>query len=91
MKLSKMSESELKALKNYPVSYRLQKLRWQNSLTQQEFAELIDCRQSSVSMWERGEYMPSERTLDKIISLYDLPEDFFQTGIEEKEDETVCV
>lgn len=91
MMLNEMSEKELNELKLHPVGYQLQKLRWRRSLTQQAFAALIDCDQSSVSAWERGMYVPSNKFLDKICRFYGLPEDFFQKSETTEEDETVCV
>ncbi len=64
-------------LKSYPSGEYLQRLRWQNCLTQKEFAELIGCSQSSVSMWERDVCVPYGQTREKITELYDLPHDFF--------------
>ena len=74
-----MGKTRMKALKSkaYTIGYCLQRLRWENNLTQKEFAELIDCSQSSVSMWERGLCLPYGQTLEKIEELYDLPHDFF--------------
>lgn len=59
------------------IGYCLQRLRWQNCLTQKEFAEIIGCCQSSVSMWERDVCVPYGKTREKIAELYDLPNDFF--------------
>lgn len=70
----KVNEPELK---NYSLGCYLKHLRWKNNLTQQELAELLDCSQSAVSMWERGAFIPYGKTREKIIQLYDLPHDFF--------------
>ena len=72
-----MSETQISEFKSYTIGYCLKRLRWKNCLTQKEFAELIGCNQSSVSMWERGVYLPREQVLEKIAELYDLPHDFF--------------
>lgn len=72
-----MNKPQISELKSCTIGYCLQRLRWQNSLTQKEFAELIDCSQSSVSMWERDVCVPYGQTLEKIAELYDLPHDFF--------------
>ena len=69
-----MSETQISEFKSYTIGYCL---KWKNCLTQKEFAELIGCNQSSVSMWERGVYLPREQVLEKIAELYDLPHDFF--------------
>lgn len=73
-----MNEFKVNELRNYSFGYRLQRLRWRNELTQQEFAELIGCSQSAVSAWERGVCVPYGQTLEKITELYDLPNDFFE-------------
>mgnify|MGYP004622292849 FL=1 len=72
-----MTEIKINALRNYSFGCRLQRLRWWNGLTQKEFAELIGCSQSSVSMWEHGNCIPYGNILEKIIMLYELPYDFF--------------
>lgn len=72
-----MNKPKISELQTYSFGCRLQRLRWWNDLTQQEFAELIGCSQSSVSMWERGVCVPYGQTLEKIAELYDLPHDFF--------------
>lgn len=69
---------EIDELKNYSFGYCLQRLRWQNNLTQQEFAGIIGCSQSSVSLWERDMCVPYRQTIEKIAELYDLPNDFFE-------------
>lgn len=72
-----IDEEKLNVLKNYPLGYRLQQLREWNHYTQEEFAMLTGTRQASVSGWERGLYVPNIRSLEKIISAYHLPDDFF--------------
>ena len=73
-----LTDFDINQLKDYPIGYRLQRLRWWNGLTQEEFAQLIGCSQSAVSMWESGTYKPYEKTLEKIAELYDLPCNFFE-------------
>lgn len=63
--------------RNYAVGRNLQRLRWENQLTQKALAELLGCSQSAVSMWEKGAFMPYGKTREKITLLYDLPSDFF--------------
>lgn len=75
--MSKFSTEKLEELKGYPLSYRLQKLRWWSGFTQEDVANHLHCGQGSVSSWEQGKRYPNGRTLEKIIDLYDLPGDFF--------------
>lgn len=72
-----MTEKQISELKSHNIGYCLRRLRWNKCLTQQKFAELLGCNQSSVSMWERGVFLPREQTLEKIAKLYELPHDFF--------------
>ena len=72
-----ISEQKIAELKAYPVSYRLQKLRWEHKLTQEEFAELVGCSRSSVSAWEKGLRFPNGQMLENIICVYSLPSNFF--------------
>ena len=72
-----LTDFEIKQLKKGSIGCCLQKLRWKNGLTQDEFAQLIGCSQSAVSMWENGNYRPYGQTLEKIAELYNLPYDFF--------------
>ncbi|MBR0484476.1 MAG: helix-turn-helix transcriptional regulator [Oscillospiraceae bacterium] len=74
----KFDEERINALKSYPVAYRLQQLRAWSDYTQEEVANLIGSKQSSISMWERGLFIPNNRILAKIISVYHLPNDFFE-------------
>jgi len=68
---------EFEDLKGYPLSYKLQQLRWRSGLTQQEFAEKVGCNFRSVTDWERGKRVPFGRTLEKIRDFYGLPQYFF--------------
>lgn len=76
--MATLTDFDIHQLKNYPIGYRLQKLRWRNGLTQYEFAQLIGCSQSAVSMWENEICKPYGQTLEKIVRLYDLPQNFFE-------------
>lgn len=73
----KIPDEKLEELKIYPVSYRLQQLRWLSGLSQTEFAKLMGCTQATVSTWESGRYTPSGKMILKIIDLYQLPSNFF--------------
>jgi len=72
-----ISEQKIADLRAYPVSYRLQRLRWWHNLTQQDFADLVGCSRTSVSAWEKGQRFPSGQNLMNIARIYDLPGDFF--------------
>lgn len=76
--MESLTESKINELKTYSIGCRLQRLRWWSGFTQNEFAQLIDCSQSAVSMWERELCKPYGQTLEKIVKLYDLPCDFFE-------------
>jgi len=73
----KISRERIEELRSYPVSYRLQKLRWMAGYTQNEFSDLIGCTQATVSLWERGQFTPSGKMIERIIGLYDLPDNYF--------------
>ena len=64
-------------LKNYPVSFRIRKLRTTFNLSQDEFARTINYVQTTVAAWENDVSKPSPRAAEKIISTFDLPWDFF--------------
>jgi len=68
---------EFKDLKGYPLSYKLQKLRWRSNLTQKEFAEKGGFNYRSVTDWECGKRVPFGRTIEKIRNFYGLPQGFF--------------
>ena len=64
-------------LKNYPVSFRIRKLRTTFNLSQKEFALMINSSQQAVGAWEKGVNKPSPCAAEVIISTFDLPWDFF--------------
>jgi len=68
---------DLENLKNYPISFKLQKLRCGKGLTQSKFAAEIGCVQATVSAWECGDAVPSELMKEKIRKYFGLPYDFF--------------
>ena len=45
---------------------------------------MIGCSQPAVSAWERGICVPYGQTLEKITELYDLPNDFFNTSLNQQ-------
>ena len=48
-----------------------------NSLTQQEFAETIEVKQSLVSEWLKGKAKPGYVSLKKIARAFDISANFF--------------
>lgn len=68
---------KLNELKAYPLYYRLQKLRFLYGYTQKELARILNCSTTIISFWENGHCVPYGKNLEKIISLYNLPDDFF--------------
>ena len=71
------NNSDFEELKNYPLAFRLKKLRCKFEYTQKDLANLLGCQQASVSMWERGVCKPNGIMLEKIIKLYKLPSNYF--------------
>lgn len=71
------SEKLLTELKHYPVSFRIRKLRATLGLSQAEFADLIDSKQTTISAWENGRTNPSSVWSERIIRAFHLPIDFF--------------
>lgn len=51
----------------------LKKLLEINDMSYKEFAEKIDVKASSVSMWMNGKSLPRMGTLDKISNLFNIP------------------
>lgn len=45
---------------NLKFSERLKELRLENNLTQKELAQKLGIAASSISAWERGDYLPSK-------------------------------
>ena len=67
----------LEEIRYFPINFRIRKLRRILGLSQTEFAERIHTSQTSVSLWEKGRIEPTDRSLDKIVDVFDLPSDFF--------------
>jgi len=75
--MRKIPEEKLESLRQYPISMRLQQLRYYCDISQRELAEAINCTQMSIVDWESGKILPSWRSLKKIIAFYDLPDTVF--------------
>lgn len=46
-------------------------IRWTKKLTQQQFAEELDCQAISISFWENGRRTPSYRVYRKLQNFID--------------------
>jgi transcriptional regulator with XRE-family HTH domain len=69
--------SFINALKSYPLSYKIEKLRLRSGMTQRDFAKEIGCSYTALSSWELGKRTPLKIYLEKIIMYFGLPMDFF--------------
>lgn len=58
---------------NLELAHSLSKLRQQNSLTQEEFAQKIGVTRQAVSRWEMGISTPSSKTLLRISEEFNIP------------------
>ena len=75
--MRKIPPEKLESLRQYPISMRLQQLRYYCNISQRELAEAINCTQMSIVDWESGKILPSWRSMKKIIAFYDLPDTVF--------------
>ena len=48
----------------------IQKLRWENNMTQKEVAEYLGVSFQTVSKWERGSYYPDITLLPALADLF---------------------
>lgn len=69
---------------------RLKAIRLQKDLTQQQFAELLtnadvgEIKQKTVSRWEKGERVPSVKTILRISETFDMPVEEMIKGTHEE-------
>lgn len=69
---------------------RLKAIRLQKDLTQQQFAELLtnadvgEIKQKTVSRWEKGERVPSVKTILRISEAFDMPVEEMIKGTHEE-------
>ena len=75
--MSKFPEEKINELRAYPISYRIQQLRWWSDLSQRAFAREIECTQPTLCRWEQGQKIPNGKVLARITQYFDLPSDFF--------------
>ena len=59
------------------IANKLKKLRVSNNVTQLQFARSIKRGFGTVTKWEQGINTPSKSTLNEIIDVYNLPENYF--------------
>lgn len=71
---------------NEIIAENLIKLRKENNLTQNEFAEKLNYSDNTVSRWERGEMTPSVETLEQISKIFniELEKLLKENGLEEQ-------
>ena len=72
-----IDHKELEQIRYYPLPYRIRRLRRLFCLSQTEFANRLGTSQTTVAYWETGRANISERYMDRIISEFGLPLDFF--------------
>lgn len=75
--MAKIPDDKLNALKIYPVSYRILRLRTISGYKQSEVSQMLGVTQQTVCQWETGKRLPNSSMTEKIIELYDLPLDYF--------------
>jgi transcriptional regulator with XRE-family HTH domain len=64
---------------------RIQEVRKDNKLTQDEFAVKINLSKNFVSLMETGNRVPSDRTISDICREFNINEEWLRTGSGEKE------
>lgn len=74
---------------------RILQIRKENKLTQDAFAEKLNLSKNFVWMLEKGERVPSDRTISDICREFNVNEDWLRTGngymYVEVEDETAAI
>lgn len=71
-----------KNLKPEEIGKRLKKLREDNSLTQEELAEILLCPRPSISYFENGVRWLDVNTLFKYMNYFNVSADYILTGKE---------
>lgn len=63
----------------------LGKILLEKKLTQKEFSEKIGVNKSSISLYLQGANMPSEKVVDKIVEVLEIPKELlFEEEVKEK-------
>lgn len=67
----------LDELRAFPVGYQIKRIRCMFGYSQMRLAKEIGCTQTLISKWETESNLPNGINLEKIIKIFDLPNDFF--------------
>lgn len=62
---------------------KLKELRKEKGLTQKKLALLLDCDQSMITRWEKGECEPTESVIRRTAVLFDVSADYL-LGLEDE-------
>lgn len=62
---------------------RLKELRLEKGLTQKELAQVIQCDQSMIARWEKGECEPTESIIRKTARFFEVTADYL-IGLEDE-------
>ena len=62
---------------------RLKELRLEKGLTQKELAQVIQCDQSMIARWEKGECEPTESIIRKTARSFEVTADYL-IGLEDE-------
>ena len=62
---------------------RLKELRLEKGLTQKELAQVIQCDQSMIARWEKGEREPTESVIRKTARFFEVTADYL-IGLEDE-------
>lgn len=84
MRILILSMSKLIFLYNFSMfNVRLKELRLENRLTQKALAAQLQCDQSMVTRWEKGECEPTESIIRKVAIFFDVTADYL-LGLEDE-------
>jgi transcriptional regulator with XRE-family HTH domain len=56
---------------------KIREIRKMKGLSQQEFAKVIGVTKQLISLWEKGENLPSMKSIIKLINTYDIDFNYF--------------
>ena len=73
----RIPQEKIDSLKNYPIEFKIQKLRLWSGLTQKQLAQVLGTSNVIVSNWETGKSIPSQQSLELIREFFGLSLDFF--------------
>ena len=75
--MKKIPEQVANVLKDYPLGYRIKRMRNMMGWTQSVLAAKLGASQGNVSNWELGINVPNGAYRERIIQVFGLPLDFF--------------